>query len=300
VSGSDLALIAVAALWGASFSVTASLLDAVPPHTLIALRFALALAAFAALRPRALLRAGAPAWRAGALLGAFLYAGFVFQTVGLAHTTPARSAFLTAAYVLIVPVLGFVFLRERVGLPVAGGALLAVVGLALLIGPDVSAEVRRGDVLSALCALGFALHLLGLGRWAGRHATDALTATQLAVVTLLAALGSLAFEAPRLDLGARAWAGVAYLALGCTTLAYAVQTAAQRSTPPARAALIFTLEPVFAALVSVALGRESLGPREVLGGALVVLGVALGEALRAPAVVPGAAADPVPRISSRH
>jgi drug/metabolite transporter (DMT)-like permease len=289
----DLALIAVAALWGVSFSVTAALLPAVPPHVLLALRFALATAALAVLRPRALLGAGAAAWRAGAVLGLCLYTGFAFQTFGLAHTTPARSAFLTASYVFLVPLLGFAFGRERVGAAVAGGALLASVGLALLTGPDVSAEVRRGDLLSALCALGFALHLIGLGRYAGRIPSDVLAATQLAVVTVLALAASLAFEPPRLALPAAAWAGIAYLALGCTTLAYAVQTWAQRTTPPARAALIFALEPAFAALVSVGLGREWLEPREALGGALIVAGVALGEALRAPAVPsPGEVSGP--------
>lgn len=286
--GSDLALIAIAALWGVSFSVTAALLDEVPAHALLALRFALAIGALAALRPRALLRAGAAAWRAGAVLGVCLYAGFAFQTFGLAHTTPARSAFLTASYVFLVPLFAFVFGRERVGAPVAGGALLATVGLALLTGPEVSAEVRRGDVLSALCAVGFALHLIGLGRYAGRAAPDVLAATQLAVVTALAVAGSLAFEPVSLDLSGAAWAGIAFLALGCTTLAYAVQTWAQRTTPPSRAALIFALEPAFAALVSVALGREHLGPAEVAGGVLIVAGVALGEALRAPAAAPRA------------
>jgi drug/metabolite transporter (DMT)-like permease len=292
----DLALVAVAALWGASFSVTAALLPAVPPHLLLALRFALATAALAALRPRALLRAGAPAWRAGAVLGLWPYAGFAFQTFGLAHTTPARSAFLTASYVFLVPLLGFAFGRERVGAPVAVGALVATVGLALLTGPEVSAEVRRGDVLSALCALGFALHLLGLGRYAGRFPPDALAATQLVAVAVLAVAGSLVFEPPRLDLPAAAWAGIAYLALGCTTLAYAVQTWAQRTTPPARAALIFALEPAFAALLSVGLGRERLGPWEALGGALIVAGVALGEALRTPAEPSGPKSAP----TSRH
>ena len=292
MTGADFALIGIAALWGASFSVTASLLEPVPPHSLIALRFALARAAFAALRPRAFVRADAATWRAGALLGAFLYAGFAFQTVGLAYTTPARSAFLTASYVLFVPVVGALFLRERVGAPVALGAVVATVGLALLLGPEASTEVRRGDVLTILCALGFALHVLGLGRAASRFPVDALTAAQLVTVTVLAAVGGVALETPRLALGQRAWAELAYLALGCTTLAYLVQTAAQRSVPPARAALIFALEPVFAALVSVGLGRERLGAAEILGGGLVVAGVVIGEALRGPAAAARPASEP--------
>lgn len=297
MSAPDLALVAIAALWGGSFAVTAALVEQVDPHELLALRFALAAAALALARPRALLGAGAPAWRAGAVLGLCLYAGFAFQTFGLAYTTPARSAFLTASYVFLVPLLAFAFGRERVGRPVAVGALLATAGLALLTGPEVRADVRRGDVLSLLCAFGFALHLLALGRYAGRAAPDALAVTQLAVVAVLAAAGSLAFAPPRLALDARGWAGLLYLAFGCTTLAYFVQTWAQRTTPPARAALLFALEPLFAAAVSVGLGREALAPATLLGGLLIVGGVAVGEGLRA---APGAQTREIEDDSGRR
>jgi drug/metabolite transporter (DMT)-like permease len=288
VFAADLALLAITLLWGVSFTVTKDLLAGLPTHTLLALRFALAAAAFLALRPGAVRRASAEAWRAGLLLGAVLYGSFVLQTLGLAQTTPARSAFLTASYVFLVPLLGYAFGRERVGRGVAWGALLATLGLALLTRPEVTAEVRRGDVLSALCALGFAVHILGLGRVARHAPAGELALTQLlgagGCALLASALQGAAGLAPEalLRIEARAWAGLAFLGLGCTALAYFVQTWAQARTSAARAALIFALEPAFAALVSVALGRERFGAAEMLGGGLIVAGVALAEALRGP------------------
>src|SRR4029453_7069246 len=204
--------------------------------------------------------------RAGLWVGAALAAAFALQTLGLAWTTPSRSAFLTAAYVFLVPLLGFAFGRERVRGSVAAGAVLATVGLALLTRPEVTPEIRRGDVLSALCALGFGLHILGLGRAAARGPATELAQVQLVVAALLVVAAALWSDARALApaalaaIGPGAWAGIVFLGLGCTTLPYFVQTWAQRRTPAARTALIFSLEPAFAAALSVALGRERLGP----------------------------------------
>lgn len=282
----DLALLAITVLWGASFVVTKDLLGQTSPHLLLALRFAIAVAVLAALRPRALREASAAAWGFGLLLGLALYAGFLLQTLGLAQTTPARAAFLTASYVFFVPVFARLLFRERIGLGVGIGALLATLGLALLTQPEVTAEVRRGDVLSALCALGFAAHILALGRLAGRAPPGELALTQIVVACASFALASLAFDGPRAawagvqSLDVRGWAGIAFLGAGCTALAYFVQTWAQRRTPSARVAVIFSLEPPMAALVSVALGREQLGMLELAGGALIVGGVLAAELLR--------------------
>jgi drug/metabolite transporter (DMT)-like permease len=286
VFAADLALLAITLLWGASFVVTKDLLGEISPHLLLALRFGVAIAVLAALRPTALLRASAAAWRAGLLLGLALYASFVLQTLGLAQTTPARSAFLTASYVFLVPLFGRLLFRERVGVGVGVGALLATAGLALLTRPEVTAEVRRGDVLSLLCAVGFAVHILALGRVAGRAPAGELALTQVVVAGAFFLVASLSLDGPGGAaagigrLAAPGWAGIAFLGAGCTALAYFAQTWAQRHTPAARAALIFTLEPAVAAVVSVVLGREKLGAAEALGGALILAGVVLAEVIR--------------------
>jgi drug/metabolite transporter (DMT)-like permease len=287
VFAADLALIAMTLLWGASFLVTKDLLGDVSPDVLIALRFALAVGALGAVRPTALLQPRRDVWRAGAVLGVALYVSFALQTYGLAFTTPARSAFLTAGYVFLVPLLGRVFLRVPVGLGVAAGAVLATVGLALLTGPEVDAGIRRGDVLSLLCALGFAVHILLLGRLAPGLPAVELAIAQLAVAAVLAlGAGAISSGAARLAPTAYAGgalAGIAFLGLGCTALAYFVQTWAQRTTPAARAALIFALEPAFAAIFSVSLGHERLGLAEAAGCVLIGLGVVAAEVIRRPA-----------------
>jgi drug/metabolite transporter (DMT)-like permease len=285
VFAADLALVAMTLLWGASFLVTKDLLAAVPPDVLIALRFALSAAALALVRPRAILRPDRGVWRAGLVLGAALYLSFALQTFGLAYTTPARSAFLTAGYVFLVPLLGWIFARQRVGLGVGVGAVLATIGLALLTGPEVDAGIRRGDVLSLLCALGFAVHILLLGRLAPGLPAIELALAQMTVAAALALAATALGGAARLalgTLGADAIGGVAFLSLGCTALAYFVQTWAQRTTPAARAALIFALEPAFAAIFSVSLGRETLTPPAILGCVLIGLGVLAAEGLRRP------------------
>jgi drug/metabolite transporter (DMT)-like permease len=287
VFAADLALIAMTLLWGASFLVTKDLLGDVRPDVLIALRFVLAALALGLVSPGGVLWPRRDVWRAGAVLGVALYASFALQTYGLAFTTPARSAFLTAGYVFLVPLLGRIFLRETIGIGVAAGALLATVGLALLTGPEVDAGIRRGDVLSLLCALGFAVHILLLGRLAPGLPAAPLAIAQLAVAAALALGASALSSGPaRLDpsaYGGRALAGIAFLGFGCTALAYFVQTWAQRTTPAARAALIFALEPAFAAVFSVSLGHERLGVAETVGCVLIGLGVVAAEAIRRPA-----------------
>jgi drug/metabolite transporter (DMT)-like permease len=135
-----------------------------------------------------------------------------------------------------------------------------------------------GDALTVGCALVFALHILALGRAAGRHPVLPLLLVQLSVVAVVAALVGPLVERPRLAADPRLWAAICYLAVFATLLCLGVQTWAQRKVSPVRVALISSLEPVFAALWAAALLGEQLALREKLGGALIVLGVAVGEA----------------------
>ena len=287
----DLALVAVTLVWGVSFTVIKGALDDVPTLLLVALRFAVAATLLLALRPRTLFQVRAATLRPALLLGVCLFAGFAFQTAGLVGTTPSRSAFLTATSVLLVPVLGRVLFGERVPTRTAGGVLLAWAGVGLLTHPAVGSGPGAGDLLTGLCALGFALHIVVLGHRAPRGASVRELATlQTACVAVLALVASLVFEGVPRPLTARALAAVAFLGVLCSALAIAVQTWAQRSVPATRAGLIFALEPVFAAAIAFALWGERLRPGELLGGALVVAGV-IGAVrpgrLRGPDVPPG-------------
>jgi drug/metabolite transporter (DMT)-like permease len=307
----DLALVLVMAVWGSSFAVLRFFLSgaggdvsqAASPLLVLAVRVALAsalLVAFLLLRPsgRAALRSlTAPGalgpggvLRDGLVCGSILAVAFLLQTEGLPRTTASRSGFLTGLLVAFVPLLELALYRRRpsppqlaaLGLSIAGMALLSgavsISGAASSAGIAPIGSTLAGDVLSTLCAVVFALHIVVLGRVAARHPVSALLLLQLLCVALAAALVGPLVEESRLPPSPRLWAAIAYLAVFCTLLAYAVQTWAQRIVTPVRMALLNSLEPVFAAAWAALLLSERLSAGEKAGGALIVLAVIVGEA----------------------
>jgi drug/metabolite transporter (DMT)-like permease len=215
-----------------------------------------------------------------------MLAGFALQTWGLRHTTPARSGFITGLAVLIVPFVARFLLGRPVRAASWVGVALAVAGLAALtrpIGAGLPAAVRLGDLLTAGCAVAFALHISFLSEWSPRHPLVAFTFAQV----LVASLGTAALiplEAVRFDAAGAGVFGATVLYTGVlmTALAFLVQSWGQRHTTAVRAALIFSLEPVAAALFSRFYGGEALEVADWLGGGLIVLGVIAGEVGGAP------------------
>jgi drug/metabolite transporter (DMT)-like permease len=159
---------------------------------------------------------------------------------------------------------------------VLAAVLAAIAGLYLLTDPR-AGGANLGDALTLLSALGFAAHMVALDRWARELPSAAFAFAQMAVVAALALPLALAFESPPSAVSAGAWAGLAYLGVICSAGAFLGQTWGQRHTSPTRAGLIFSLESLFAALLSVALGAEVLTPLQWLGGLLLVGGVVVGE-----------------------
>jgi drug/metabolite transporter (DMT)-like permease len=284
----DVALTAIMAVWGSSFAVLRSLMSgaAASPLLLVTVRMTLAsallLGFMAATRKGrgqlALLRG--PLLRDGLFAGALLGVGFLLQTEGLQRTTASRSGFLTGMLVVLVPILEFFLFRRRPPLPALLGVALAFAGMTALSAPwaDSSHATLLGDWLTVGCALVFAGHIIALGRMAPRHPLLPLLFLQLATTALFAAAAGPFVEAQHFGGAARLWLAMLYLALFATLLAFGIQTWAQRVMPPVRVALISSLEPVFAALWAAVLIGERLTGRELFGGALIVLGVAVGEA----------------------
>lgn len=274
----DLVLVLITALWGATFVVVKDALAQADPFTFVALRFAVGGAVATALAGRALLHPGIV--RYGLFLGGFLFLGFVLQTAGLLHTTESRSAFITGLSVILVPLVSVAVLRRRPHPPSLVGVGIALVGLYVLTGGLTAGAGRQdvllGDLLTLGCAICFALHISFTEKFAPRVPALALVAVQLWTVSALAAL-CIPFTATRLDWHGGFIPALLFCGVFASALAIALQTWAQARTSAVRAALIFSLEPVFAASASVALGRERLGPRELLGGSLTVLAILVAE-----------------------
>jgi drug/metabolite transporter (DMT)-like permease len=277
----ELVLLGVTLSWGGSFVVVKDALATIGPFTLVALRFALAAAALALVfRGRAWDLGGAHEAarhrRAALWIGALLWASFALQTTGLRFTTPARSGFITATYVAMVPLLARIFVGRGLRARVLGAVLAALAGLWLLTDPR-GGGANLGDALTLLAALGFAAHMVALDRWARAMPSAGLTFVQMAVVAALSLPFALAFETAPAALDSRSLAAVAYLGLACSAAGFLGQTWGQRNTSPTRVGLIFSLESLFAALLSVGLGAETLTPLQWLGGLLLVGGVVVGE-----------------------
>jgi len=286
----DLALVGVCAIWGFTFPAIQLALRDIGALTLICLRFGLgALALGLLFRGRA--------WRLGRggagyalVLGALLAAGTVLQTLGLKYTTAPRSAFLTAMYVVIVPLLMPVLERVRPRLTSAAAVVVALGGLYLITDPRLMG-INLGDWLTLGCAVAFAFHIVAVSVATPRHDPIALTFWQATIAGLLS-LAALPVEGPLLRV--TPWTVTAILVTGllATALAFGVQMWAQRETPATHAAVIFSAEPMFATFFAYLIQGTKLSPTAWAGAALIVCAMLLTQIRRrAPReTTPGAAA----------
>ncbi len=261
------ALLAVTAVWGSTFIVMKDAIARQPAADFLATRFTLATIAMIAVRPRVLRRLTKKSLFHGGLLGLALGLGYLSQTYGL-QTTPATvSGFITGMFVVFTPIIGAVLLHKHIDKWTWAAVAIATIGLGLLSLRGFA--LGGGETLTLICAFGFALHIVGLGEWSALHDSYVIAIVQLAVVSVMSWLGALAhgYHKPP-DYGV--WGAVVLTAVFATAIAFLVQTWAQSLLAPARAAVIMTMEPVFAGLFAVSLGGERLTLRIVIGGALVI------------------------------
>ena len=275
-----LALVAVTAVWGSTFFLIRDLVQDVDPIDFLSVRFSVAAVLMAAVFWRQLRALTAARWRVGVGLGLLYGAAQVAQTFGLAHTTASLSGFITGLYVVLTPLFAAVLLRERVGRATWAAVGLSLLGLAVLSGVFSGAGTvgafGPGEWLTLAGAAGYALHILGLGRWSTASTAVGLSVVQVitvAVVTTLAGLPG-GIQTPS---GAGGWASLLYMAIVAGAGAMLGQTWAQAHLPATRAAILMTLEPVFAAGFAVLLGGEALTVALLIGGGCILAAMYLVE-----------------------
>ena len=283
-------MIVTAAIWGSTFVVVKDALRDVSPLLFNLLRMVIATTVLAAIYHRDLRRLKRSYLAGGAIVGLCLAAGYSFQTAGLARTTPAKSAFITGLIVVIVPLLCAIPLlhpatMRRPSLSAYGGALMAFAGILLLTTPShtpwmaLLVSINTGDLLTLLCALGFALHVVALAHISPRLPLGTLAVLQLAFCTLIMAALLPAFEHPRLDLSPRLVIALLITGVLATAVAFTVQSWAQQHLSATQTALILALEPVFAFLTSYLFYGERLSIRASLGASLILCGIGVTELL---------------------
>jgi len=283
----ELALAGITVLWGTTFVIVKGALADISPLLFIALRFSLAAAVLILVYGAALRRKGIPkgAWSAGLLAGVLLFASFTLQTAGLGLTTPSKSAFLTSLSIPMVPLAGSLVYRTRPRLLEGAGIVMASIGMVLMTFPgnllSAGFDMSRGDLLTLLCAVLFALHIVVIGHFSPIMGFESLAVIQITVAAVLALFFTgllpvfgqvLRFQPTPASLTAIAVTGLLATGLAFTTMAWA-----QQYTTSTRAALIFALEPVVAWVTSWFLTGETMQNRGKAGAGLILAGVLLVE-----------------------
>lgn len=275
----DAALALNAVIWGATFTLVKAALRDISPLLFIALRFSLAALALGALwllgwRGR---KAEAQTVLAGILIGFLLFAGFLLQTLGLQFTTPPKSAFLTGLTSVMVPLLASLVYRNKPQASEVLGVVVATTGLALLTLEGPIGSIGKGDLLTILCAVAFAGHIVTLGHYSGKASYEMLSIIQVATAAVLGISLFWWAEPLRIVWNPAVIYAILVTGLLATALAFSIQAWAQKHTSSTRTALIYMLEPVFAWLVSYWVLGVGLAGRAAAGAVLILAGVALVE-----------------------
>ena len=273
-----ISLMVVAASWGFGFVWMKDAIERQPYFDFLALRFTIAAGVMFLIRPQLVRHINLNFLNRGVLLGVALGLGYVTQTIGLEQSTAAITGFFTGLYIVLTPLFAWLLLRQKIASKVLLGVIIATIGLGVITLGGLGFDV--GTISLLACAILFALHIVGLGRWSPGRDTYALTVVQLATVAVICWIGALfnpsdpGFQAPP---DADVWNAVLFTAIFATAIAFFVQTWAQSIMDASRVAIILTTEVVFAALFAVALGQEVLSLRTVIGGALMVIAMLIVE-----------------------
>lgn len=292
----DGALMLTTLIWGSTFFMAKDILTVWPPMSYMFVRFAAAALLLAAMFPRQLARARGEEWRAGATLGVLMGIGFGLQAAGQVYTTASKSAFVTGLTTPLVPVVAFAILRARPGIENLIGVVFASLGGLLILAPQgTDGTVNSGDLLTLAATTMFATHITLMSIYARRYDVRQLTVLQIATTAGLYTLvcaglrvwewfaGALPEVLAR-ETAPLAWSGrvvwqLVYLATVATIGSFLMWTWGQARTSATHAAIIFSLEPVFATLFAVVFigAGEWMGARGFVGAALVFAGIIISE-----------------------
>lgn len=271
----ELALIGITILWGGTFLIVHHAMRESGPFFFVGLRFGTATLVTLPLAWPLLRGLTRQELGAGLVIGLGIFAGYSLQSWGLQTISSSTSAFITAAYVPLVPILQWIILHRRPRLASWVGVALAFVGLMLIAAPQDGVEPGTGELLTLISTLAIALEIIFISLWAGRVNVARVTLVQLAVTALLAFACMVPAEEAVPPLSWTVILSACGLGL-VTALIQFVMNWAQRSVSPTRATLIYAGEPVWAGIIGRIAG-DRLPPTALAGGLLIVAAMIVSE-----------------------
>jgi drug/metabolite transporter (DMT)-like permease len=280
----DLGLGFNALIWGMTFVLVKGALHQISPLLFLTFRFAVAALALLALYHRRLIHpapdsppVSAKVLAAGAMTGAFLFCGYLLQTVGLKSTTAPKSAFLTGLCTVMVPLLAALVYKIRPRISEVAGVVTATIGMGFMTLEGPIDSISRGDVLTFGAAIAFAAQIVATGHYAERIGFEVMSITQMSAAAVCALSLFWWVETPTVHWQPLVVWAILITGLLCTALAFTIQAWAQRHTTSTRTALIYALEPVAAWMTSYYLAGEGLSRQAAAGAVLILAGVLLVE-----------------------
>lgn len=268
----ELLMVSVTLAWGSSYLLMKIGLDSIGPFNLIALRFGIAFICMTIILSSRLHTLTRQVLAKGVFMGILLFLLFSALVFGVKNTTASMAGFLASTTVIMVPVLDSILKRRLPKKSVIVSMLLAIMGLYLLTVRD-TFSLDKGSVFCLLAALFYAIYIISMDRIANSEDTLLISCIQLGVAAVMGALFMVFFESPKLPETPIQWYAMLGLGLICSAYGFVVQPIAQRYTTPEKIGLIFSLEPVFSAVLSFIFLHEILGTKGYIGAALIFSGV---------------------------
>lgn len=268
----DLLMLVVTICWGSSYLFMKMGLGSIEEFNLIALRFGLAFVCASVIFPKTLRNIDRITIKYAAILGFILFLIFIFITFGLGTTTTSNAGFLVSLTVVFVPLISAVIFKSKLTKKLSLSIIIAIIGVGFLT-IDIPFSITFGDILCVFAAFFYAIHIIIVGFAAPQVNTLQLGIWQLGFAGLYGLIFSFIFETPIMPNTTQGWIAILALSLICSALGFILQVIAQKYTTPTRTGLIFSLEPVFAALFGYMFINEIMGFTNYIGALLVIVGI---------------------------
>lgn len=269
-----LGLLCVTIMWGSTFYMIKEIMLEIDAISFLAIRFLMAGLVMGIIYLPRLLRLEAYAWKISGTLGLVYALGQLFQTIGLKYTPASVSGFITGMYVVITPFLVWLLCRQKINKIIAFSCLLAITGMAILSLRGL--HFGYGELLTIVGAFFYALHIVLISKWATKVEIIALTTLQMIFIALTCLLASVP-GGLAIPTTISAWGYIVYSAFAAGLLAMFIQTWAQKHLEASKAAIIMSMEPVFATVFAVIFAGELLNGRIIVGGLLILSAMLLTE-----------------------
>lgn len=273
---SEIALMMTALIWGSGFVASAISLKYYTPYQILAGRFLIGAVIMSLVFMKRIKKIKKSTMIRGAILGVFLYSAFTLQTIGLQFTTPSKNAFLTAVNVIIVPFISFVIFKRKFDRYEFMGAILAMAGVGV-ISLQISGGINIGDLLTLGCAVLFAFQIFYTSIYVQKEDPILLTLVQMVTAAIFGLIFIFLSGETQISLGREALFSVFYLGVFSTTIAFLLQTVAQKYTTETKTAIILSTEAFWGMILSVIILSEALTSRMIIGGVLIFLAIIVSE-----------------------